>query len=443
MPAVPLMGAEASSPGAGDRRTSGVQQPPSCSLPRLGVGFGERSLDALMIAAGARGLCELVWVVDGRDAAVVATRRLLERLGVVVDVGRLSSAAAARRLADAAPQALVTFRDSGLGVLARIAAHLQVGFHAPSVAARLEDKLHQRRALARAGVDSLATLALPRGADEERVRTLASRFAFPAVLKPRRASGSWHTFPVGDLDALVALWDELADEPPEPRVLEQRLADGPPMPAGFEADYVSVESLVVGGRPAHLALTGRLPCAEPFRETGFFIPATIDGQARAAVLELATRALDALGVRSGVMHTEIKLTGDGPRVLEVNGRVGGGVPEMLGLACGVDIIELEMRAALGLIEEPPAPPAPTGVAFRFFYQPPAGTHRLLALDGLQDVLALPGVRGGFLHHPPGSVVDSRHGSRTYLFAVHGLAADHAEVARTWRLMHELVRAQYG
>ena len=67
----------------------------------------------------------------------------------------------------------------------------------------------------------------------------------------------------------------LATGEPEAMLLEEYLPDGPPMPEGFEADYVSVETIVEAGRMTHLAITGRFPVAPPFRETGFFIPATL------------------------------------------------------------------------------------------------------------------------------------------------------------------------
>ena len=94
-----------------------------------------------------------------------------------------------------------------------------------------------------------------------------------------------------------------------------------------------------------MAITGRFPLAPPFRETGFFIPATLGAEQKARVLDLAGQTLRALGVEHGAAHTEIKLTAEGLRVIEVNGRIGGGVPEMLQLAAGVDIVKLTMRAA--------------------------------------------------------------------------------------------------
>ncbi len=65
------------------------------------------------------------------------------------------------------------------------------------------------------------------------------------------------------------------------------------------------------------------------------------------MLEVADGCLGAIGVKTGAFHTEIKLTPDGPWVIEVNGRIGGGVPEMLLKASGVSLFELAMHVALG------------------------------------------------------------------------------------------------
>lgn len=393
------------------------------------------------IRAATRDWCDIIWLVDPEDQTVAATRALLARSGTVVEALRAPAAEAAAAVRDHAPDAIATFYDTGMEHIAEIAHELGLPFHSPEVARRLEDKLHQRQALTAAGLPSPAVVELPATLDRAAVEQRAAALRFPAVLKPRKASGSWHTFPVADPAELGARWEELAGEP-EDRIVEEYLSDGPPMPLGFEADYVSVETLAVAGELTHLAITGRFPLAPPFRETGYFIPSTLRPQQQAQVLDLAERTLRALGVREGCTHTEIKLTADGPAVIEVNGRAGGGIPDMLALAGGVELVSLILRGALG---SPPglAGPVPTaGVAYRFFGQPPLGARRLRAIDGLDQVRLLPGVERVDVHWEPGTMLDSSHGTRTYLYAVVGRAEDHGGVAAIDDFLRTHVTVEY-
>ena len=109
-------------------------------------------------------------------------------------------------------------------------------------------------------------------------------------------------------------------------VIESYMVGASPPPSGQFSDYVSVESVVADGVISHLAVTGRLPQAEPFRETGLIIPTDFEPSVVEELLRVATAAIRAIGVRIGCLHTEIKLTDKGPRVIEVNGRIGGFVP---------------------------------------------------------------------------------------------------------------------
>jgi biotin carboxylase len=409
--------------------------------PRLVVAYGYRSLDAMQLREAARGLCQLIWLIDEHDEAAAAIAPLLARSGPVVKALGHSAEAAARALRPHAPDGLITFYDSGMEHVAAIAAELGLPFNGLQTARRLEDKYHQRQALRSAGLPTPPVVSLPAAADPQRLRTLTADVSYPAILKPRRASGSYHTFPVHDAGELTGLLGRLAHEPAEEMILEGLIPDGPALD-GFAADYVSVETLACDGNFTHLAITGRLPLVEPLRETGFFIPSTLRGKSQQAALSVATEALRALGLEWGCAHTELKLTADGPRVIEINGRVGGGVQEMLRLTTGVDVIRQSMRVALALEPEVAPMPATSGVAYRFFYQPPASARRLLSLEGIQTVAGLPGVESVLMHHNPGAELDSAHGTRTYLFAVVGHTADHAGVAAIHKRMNQAVVAHY-
>jgi hypothetical protein len=85
---------------------------------------------------------------------------------------------------------------------------------------------------------------------------------------------------------------------------------------------VSVESIVREGVIEHFMVTGRFPFAPPFRETGLFLPSDLGLAERDSVTSLATAAAAAMKVRHGFLHTEIKMTPAGPRIVQVNGRLG-------------------------------------------------------------------------------------------------------------------------
>jgi biotin carboxylase len=411
--------------------------------PRLVVVYGHRSLDALQIREGARDWCDIIWLVDADDPAATAVAPLLRRSGPVVDVLAASPEAAAAALAPHRPDGLVTFYDSGMEHVAEIAARLGLRFHSPQTGRALEDKYFQREALRAAGLPTPRAARIPVGSDVDAVLALADGVGYPAVLKPRRASGSWQTFAVADADELDARWRELPAGASEEMLLEQFLADGPPLPGGFEAGYVSVETVVGSEGMTHLAITGRFPPVPPFRETGFFMPSTVPASMQEELLALAGDALRAVGFVAGTAHTELKLTPEGPRVLEINGRVGGGIPDMLLLTTGVDIIAATMRASLGVpVGLKPMPPH-TGVAYRFFYQPPPTARRVDAIEGLDRLGKLPGMQSVLLHHPPGTELDSRHGTRTYLFAAIGLADDHAGVRSVDQFLRTEITTVYS
>jgi hypothetical protein len=94
-------------------------------------------------------------------------------------------------------------------------------------------------------------------------------------------------------------------------------------------------------------VTGKLRLVPPFRECGQFWPARLDAVLEESVLRLADQAIKALDVATGVLHTEIKLTPDGPRIIEVNGRVGGYIPELARRAASIDLVDVAAWIACG------------------------------------------------------------------------------------------------
>lgn len=362
--------------------------------------------------------------------------RLLRRTGTVVDTGGLDLDEASRAISAERVDGILTLADECLGPCAELAERLGLAFHSPATAARLVDKLEQRRALRAAGLPTPGCVALhvPVRAHE---RHELESIAFPAVCKPRIGEASRDTVLVtgpAELDAL--LHEHAAAErgtAERELVVEEYIPDAtrPLAGEGF-AGYVSVESVAKDGHLVHLAVNGRTPPAPPFRETGFFIPSTLGGALRDQVLAVAADAAIALGVERGCLHTEIKLTDDGPVVIEVNGRIGGGVPEMLASACGVDLLGLAFDLAVGRdLPEFLAVPLPCDrVSFLMYVHAPREVTTLRSIEGLDAVRALPGVEEVVLRRAPGDPVDWREGNHGHVATVFGAVADHDALRAT-------------
>ena len=414
----------------------------SARRPLVAVAYGPRSVAPMQLAEAAAPLCDLLWMVDPRLPEVAEMAPLLRQLGVVVDIGELSAPAAAREVAAFRPDGIATYFDAGMVHVAAIAQELALPFVTPDTAALLVDKVHQRAALQAAGIDVPHFWPLDPRRPVDAIRQIAPQVAWPAVLKPRSETGSHYTFLAHDADEATALLDSVGTEVDQ-MMLEEYLTDDPRWTQSPFADYVSVESIVSHGTISHLAVTGRLPQAETFRETGFVIPARLPSGDQHAVCELASAAIKALGVQFGCLHTEVKFTTGGPRILEVNGRIGFGIPAMLEQAASFPMLATSLRIALGERVVVDGPIHCNRVGYRLFLQPPPIRATVEDVGGISALADRPGVQTVTVHRGPGWTVDWRDGTRAFVLAVVGVAADHDEVLEVWRALGEEITVTYS
>jgi biotin carboxylase len=410
--------------------------------PLVAVGYGPRCVPVMQLVEAAAGLCDLLWMIDTAVPGMSEMADLLNRFGPVVDFKGMGAEQAIKILADWEPDGMTTYLDAGMVEIACVAEGLGLPFHKPSTAAALTDKARQRRALAAAGLDVPPCHLVRPHQSERELATVEAEVGWPAILKPRSAQGSRCTFLVRDRAEFENLLVALGPGRPD-MVLEGYLADDPARADHPYAGYVSVESVVADGDISHLALTGRFPPAGNFRETGFFIPAALDTASRTSVLDLATRAIDALGVSTGCLHTEIKFTPAGPRIIEVNGRLGGGVPEMLERAAGFSLLDLTLRVALGEPVSVDGPVATDRIGYRFFLQPPTVSAIVTAIDGINDFSDRDEVDTVSVHQGPGSALDWRDGTGNHIVAVVGSTDDEEQLQAAYRLLHQEVTVSYS
>ncbi|WP_338932562.1 ATP-grasp domain-containing protein [Streptomyces netropsis] len=311
---------------------------------------------------------------------------------------------------------VVTSCDYYLPTAAGIAAHLGLPGPAERAVAAACRKDATRRALADAGLPGPRFALCP---DWAAAAGAARDLGYPLVFKPVDLCAGMYVRKVADETELAGAYRALADFPVnargqrrDPVVLLEELLDGP---------EVSVETVSFAGTAHVVGVTDKSVGGAPaFIETGHMFPADLPEETARAAADTALRALDALGLDGLVAHTEIKLTEDGPRVVEVNPRPAGNrITELLRHVTGIDLTAACVDVALGLT--PDLTVRETGLrsaAIGFLVPEAPGT--LAGIDGADGLDDEPGVLETHLAHP-GATVKASGSNNDYLG--HVMAAD--------------------
>lgn len=308
---------------------------------------------------------------------------------------------------------VLTYSERLLRPHAEIAARLGLRGNSPEAVAIAQSKSRQRAVFAERGVPSPRFAVLR---DESDVPAAVAATGLPAVFKPSFGAGSQQVALASSEREVAALLRRAraADtaltrlQREDAFLLEERMPlDG--APGSPFADYVSVESLLLDGRAEHLAVSDRLRLTHGYVEEGSAVPTRLGAAATDGVLGCVDLALKAVGLTDGAVHTEVALTPDGPKIIEVNARAGGPVPALLRAAAGYDFAGAVARVALGL----PFPALASWPAAAWFraIPIPAGRWRVVAQAPADEIRArFPEVVQLSQRFPVGAVA-GRHGSQ--------------------------------
>jgi D-alanine-D-alanine ligase-like ATP-grasp enzyme len=248
------------------------------------------------------------------------------------------AAAQARAFARAHPvHGVVAVDDDTAVVAAAIAQELGLRGNPVAAARAARDKHQQRQLLAAAGVPVPRFELLTIAADPERV---AGRAAYPCVLKPLRLSASRGVVRADTPAEFVAAFERIK------KILEQagcemRDAEGAgqhashiPHPASrsllveafVPGREVAVEGLVTRGSLQVLTIFDKPdPLDGPFfEETIYVTPSRLARMAQQEIAACAQAAVDALGLREGPIHAEIRHNDRGAWLIELAARPIGG-----------------------------------------------------------------------------------------------------------------------
>ena len=176
-----------------------------------------------------------------------------------------------------------------------------------------------------------------------------------------------------------------------------------------EGPEVTVNAFSVGGRFVPLTVTDRLTADPP--AFGVALAHAWPSQAAGEeAVRVAQSAAEALGITDGPTYTQLRIGPDGPQVIELAARLGGGHDaELVKATLGVDLNALALSAALGEELEAPSPEPRVGGACVRFLVPPEG--ELTSVDGIEEARAQDAILDVRVYREPGHVFGPfRHGA---------------------------------
>lgn len=283
---------------------------------------------------------------------------------------------------------VATFSEKDQDKCAAVGAELGLSTHTRATVEAVHDKLLMRRVLRQAGVDP--TVACEVTAATDAAASLAET-GLPAILKPVQGMGS------RGIVKVASSWE-----------LERALQDGLKATDDLDDERVMVETFHFGDEHSVECLSERgqhvVVCVVDKRvdpltsvEVGHTLPSSLEPAIQDEVGALVRAALDALGVRDGVTHTEVMRTPNGDlRIIETHLRLAGDeIPYLVREAVGVDLLRALAQQAVGQTVLPEVVEALKHAEPQFAsigYMTAAAPGTLISIGGLDEARAVEGVK---------------------------------------------------
>ena len=228
--------------------------------------------------------------------------------------------------------------DMPMRTVAAVAKEMSLVGIDEETAIRATNKYEMREALKKEGVPIPVFYRL---SDESDISKISSFFNGKFIVKPVDNSGSRGIFLVDDISKAKDAFLFSKAHSRKGDVLFEEYMEGP---------EVSVETISLDGVCHVIQITDKLTTGAPhFVEIGHSQPSQLSIDIQEAIKEVAIKANKAIGISNGPSHTEIIVTKDGPKVVELGARLGGDciTSHLVPLSTGVNMVEACIKIALG------------------------------------------------------------------------------------------------
>lgn len=341
----------------------------------------------------------------------------------------------------ARPAAVIACAEPAVVVADQLAARLGLPGNAPATAWARRDKLRMRDLGLARGVPAPA---YRRADSPEDCRRAAAELGYPCIIKPARGAAAHGVRLLRgprDLDG-GACWPaaDVFGSPVRQQIVE----------AYVRGDEYAVNTFSACGRHHVLDMWRKYQPTSSDYDQPYWNACQVPpaDPAFAELAGFARQVLDAYDVTTGPAHIEVKRTPSGPCLIEIGARLpGAGIPELWQRQRGFDAFGVTLDARLAQAAEGTGPDlqaasqavSPGGSVLGLCFIGTDYDGTLTGVQGLQDVLAWPGVTGCTPVPPPGTRLRATADLESVVLTVQVTAAGQQDFLRTCARIRRAVR----
>lgn len=293
----------------------------------------------------------------------------------------------------------ITFWEDDIPLLAKICGEFKFVGNDYSTSINTRDKCKMQEVFKNCGLPYINQYLLKTGNDLE---AAIKKIGFPAVIKPVYGSDSQFVIRVTDpeeaRDAYKYVMKNCTPEFDPIYKYNKKNFIFQEFIAGHE---FSLECFVQHGVPHIVGIHEKTAMDLPFfQETGDYLPPRINEDQINELKNTTKAALIVLGVNNSLAHVEVKLTENGPKVIEVASRMGGDYTfETVSHVYDFDLIQAGIEIALGIniLEKPKEPQS--YVMGKYFIPKTSGL--ITKLSGVDSLKRNKNVISYFIHKKVG------------------------------------------
>lgn len=284
--------------------------------------------------------------------------------------------------------------DMPMRTVAKVSSEMDLVGISEDTALKATNKAEMRKALLK---NEVPIPKFYKVSNKEQYIEVVQLFNSAIIVKPVDSSGSRgivKVMNVFDKEAILNAYDYSLRFSNTGDILVEEYMVGP---------EVSVETISIDGTCHVIQITDKVTTGSPhFVEIGHSQPTLLSKEISRVISEITIAANQAIGIDNGPSHTEIIVTNEGPKIVEIGARLGGDniSTHLVPLSTGINIVEACIKIAIG--EKPDIDKKwNMGSAIRYFHPNPG---IISEINGIDDAKYVNGIEQISVVHGKGEIV---------------------------------------